>query len=120
MGQSNKDGAGWHFATGLGRFTRYAAVVVAVSSLVSPRAAAPATQRATVDRSGVLNTRDGLTLKMTADEGSIRIVPLDRGASPVIRYSVHVETDLRGSQAQQLLERYSVTAKSSPSGVEIV
>jgi len=27
---------------------------------------------------------------------------------------------LRGNQAQQLLERYSVTAKSSPYGVEIV
>src|SRR2546429_5442865 len=115
-----KNGAGSHFATRLGRCTRYAAVLLAVFSLVSPRAAFPATQRATVDRSGVLNTRDGLTLKVSADEGSIRIVPLDRGAAPVIRYSVHVETDLRGSQAQQLLERHSISAKSSPSGVEIV
>jgi len=91
-----------------------------VFSLVSPRAAVPATQRATVDRSGVLNTRDGLTLKVSADEGSIRIVPLDRGAAPVIRYSVHIETDLRGGKAQELLERYSISAKSSPYGVEIV
>ncbi len=79
-----------------------------------------ATQRATVDRSGVLNTRDGLTLKVVADEGSIRIVPLDRGAAPVVRYSVHVETDLRGNQAQELLDRYSLTARSSAYGVEIV
>src|SRR5258708_30734690 len=100
MGQSNKDGAGWHFATGLGRFTRYAAVLLAVFSLVSPRAAAPATQRATVDRSGVLNTRDGLTLKVSADEGSIPIVPLDRSAAPVIPYSVHVETDPLREEAQ--------------------
>jgi len=120
MIQQTKNGAGSHFAMRLGAFTRYAAFVLAVSSLVSPRAAVPATQRATVDRSGVLNTRDGLTLKVSADEGSIRIVPLDRGAAPVIRYSVHVETDLRGSRAQQLLERYSISAKSSPSGVEIV
>ncbi len=120
MIQRTKNGAGWHFATRLGRFTRYAAVLLAVSSLVSPRAAVPATQRATVDRSGVLNTRDGLTLKVSADEGSIRIVPLDRGAAPVIRYSVHIETDLRGGKAQELLERYSISARSSPYGVEIV
>ena len=120
MIQSNKNGIAPRFAARLRKLIRFAAFLVTGISLVSPRAAVPATQRATVDRSGVLNTRDGLTLKMTADEGSIRIVPLDRGASPVIRYSVHVETDLRGNQAQQLLERYSLTAKSSPSGVEIV
>ncbi len=120
MIQSNKNGIAPRFAAGLRKFIRLAVFLVAGVSIVSPRAAVPATQRATVDRSGVLNTRDGLTLKMTADEGSIRIVPLDRGASPVIRYSVHVETDLRGNQAQQLLERYALTAKSSPSGVEIV
>jgi len=120
MIQRTKNGAWPHFAVQLGSFTRYAAFLLAAFSLVSPRAAAPATQRATVDRSGVLNTRDGLTLKVTADEGSIRIVPLDRGAAPVVRYSVHIETDLRGGQAQQLLERYSISAKSSPSGVEIV
>src|SRR5579859_745409 len=119
MIQKNNFGKRSRFAVRLGRFARYAAFLIASVSLVPPRAADPATQRATFDRSGVLNTRDGLTLKLTADEGSIRIVPLDRGASPVIRYSVHVETDLRGNQAQQLLERYSVTAQSSASGVEI-
>lgn len=82
--------------------------------------ALPASQRATIDRSGVLNTREGLTLKVIADEGSIRIVPLDRGASPVVRYTVHVETDLRGNQAQQILEHYSITAKTTLSGVELV
>ena len=96
--------------------------LIAVGSFVFPGSTTvvAGTQRATVDRSGVLNTRDGLTLKVIADEGSIRIVPLDRGAAPVVRYSVHVETDLRGNQAQQILERYSLTARSSPSGVEIV
>lgn len=120
MIERTNNGAGPHFAIRLGRFIRYAALLLAIFSLVLPLAAVPATQRATVDRSGVLNTRDGLTLKVSADEGSIRIVPLDRGAAPVIRYSVHVETDFRGSQVQQLLERYSISAKSSPYGVEIV
>jgi TonB family protein len=82
--------------------------------------ATAATQRATLDRSGVFSTREGLTLKVVADEGSITVVPLDRGASPIVRYSVHVETDLRGNQAQQIIERYSITAKATPSGVEIV
>ncbi|MBS1839810.1 MAG: energy transducer TonB [Acidobacteria bacterium] len=91
-----------------------------VAFVSCPGIASPASQRATIDRSGVLSTRDGLTLKVIADEGSIRIVPLDRGASPVVRYSVHVETDLRGNQAQQILDRYSVTAKTTLSGVEIV
>lgn len=80
----------------------------------------PASQRASVDRSGVLSTREGLTLKFVADEGSVRIVTLEPGAAPMVRYSVHVETDLRINQAQQILERYSVSARSSPSGVEIV
>src|SRR5947207_13498167 len=111
MIQRTKNGAGSHFAVAPGRFTRYGAFLLAVSSLVSPRAAAPATQRATVDRSGVLNTRDGLTLKVSADEGASRIVPLARGAAPVIRYPVHVETHLRGSQAQHLPERHSISAK---------
>src|SRR5579871_305275 len=98
----------------------FALLVAASASVAGERASNPGTQRATIDRSGVLNTRDGLTLKLIADEGSIRIVPLDRGAPPIVRYSVHVETDLRGNQAQQILDRYSLTAKSSPWGVEII
>ena len=97
-----------------------ALVIVAGFVVLDAPVAAAATQRATLDRTGILDTRDGLTLKVVADEGSIRIVPLDRGATPVVRYSVHVETDLRGSQAQQILDRYSLTARSSPNGVEIV
>ena len=95
------------------------ALVLVVSSAFLPPAS-EATQRATLDRAGVINTRDGLTLKLVTDEGSITIVTLDRGASPVVRYSVHVETDMRGNMAQQIIERYSITAKATPSGVEIV
>jgi TonB family protein len=76
--------------------------------------------RASVDRSGTLQTRDGLTLRVTADLGSVHIVALDPGAPAVIRYTVHIETDARAPLAQGLLDRYSLTAKSTPSGVEIV
>ena len=95
-------------------------IVFTIFCLLFTGLAATATQRATIDRSGVLSTRDGLTLKVIADEGSIRIVPLERGASPVVRYNVHVETDLRGKQAQEILDHYSITAKTTLSGVELV
>ncbi|MGC2830534.1 MAG: energy transducer TonB [Candidatus Acidiferrum sp.] len=76
--------------------------------------------RVAVDRSGVLQTRDGLTLHLTTDLGSVRIVPLEPGAPPVVRYAVHIETDARAPLAQSLLDRYSLTARATASGVEIV
>jgi TonB family protein len=99
---------------------RTTTLVFTISCLLFSGLAATASQRATIDRNGVLGTRDGLTLKVIADEGSIRIVPLERGASPIVRYSVHVETDLRGKQAQEILDHYSITAKTTLTGVELV
>ena len=59
------------------------------------------------DRSGTLQTRDGLTLHLTTDLGSVRIVALEPGAPPVVRYTVHIETDARlpRRQAQQQTAR---------------
>jgi TonB family protein len=79
----------------------------------------PASQHSSAERTGVLQTRDGLTLKLTADLGSVRIVSLEEGAEPVVRYSVHLETDAPAPLAQHLLEQYSFTARSVSSGVEI-
>ncbi len=76
--------------------------------------------RASVDRSGALQTRDGLTLHLIADVGSVHIVALAPGASAVIRYTAHIETDARAPLAQSLLDHYSLTAKSTASGVEII
>src|ERR1700722_14938174 len=76
--------------------------------------------RAAADRSGTLQTRDGLTLHLTADLGSVRIVALEPGAPPVVRYTAHIETDVRAPLAQSLLDRYSLTAKTTAYGVEIV
>src|SRR5216683_2316020 len=83
------------------------------------RPADPGSQHASTARTGVLTTKDGLTLRLTADLGSVNIVQLEAGAAPVVRYTVHIETDARGSAAQQLLDTYSLKAKSIPSGVEI-
>jgi TonB family protein len=75
--------------------------------------------RASVERSGSLQTRDGLTLRLTTDLGSVHVVALGPGAPPVVRYTVHIETDARAPLAQNLLERYALSAKTTPSGVEI-
>src|SRR5260221_433012 len=71
------------------------------------------------DRTGFLQTSDGLTLRLTTELGSVKIVPLENGSAPVVRYAVHIETDARAPQAQRLLDRYSLSAKSTPAGVEI-
>jgi TonB family protein len=75
--------------------------------------------RESADRTGSLSTSEGLTLKLTTDLGSVKIVPLETGAPPVVRYTVHLETDARGSTAQRLLDRYSLTARTTSYGVEI-
>lgn len=75
--------------------------------------------RVGTDRAGVLATAEGLTLHLTADIGSVRIVPLEPGAPPIVRYSVHIETDARASLAQNLLDHYSFNARATNSGVEI-
>jgi TonB family protein len=89
------------------------------SSAESTLPADPGLQHASVVRTGVLGTRDGLTLRLTTDLGSVNIVQLDAGAPPVVRYTVHIETDARGPAAQQLLNSYSMKAKPVYSGVEI-
>jgi hypothetical protein len=79
----------------------------------------PSAGRVAADRNGSLPTRDGLTLRLTTDLGSVKIVPLPPGAPPVVRYTVHIETDARASLAQRLLGRYSLTAAATDAGVEI-
>jgi TonB family protein len=126
-------------ARGVARFQIFAVLfsvvsLFSVASLAQPVSAAgeketaalepsqpsePGSQHATADRSGVLATKDGLTLRLTTDLGSVNIVQIDSGAAPVVRYTVHLETDARGPAAQRLLNAYSLKAKSISSGVEI-
>jgi len=71
------------------------------------------------ERAGKLETKERLTLRLVTDLGSIRIIPLKPGASPIVSYRVHIETDARDSLAQHLLGAYSLTARSTASGVTI-
>lgn len=79
----------------------------------------PSGARVTADRNGTLPTKDGLTLRLTTDLGSVRILSLPPGAAPVVRYTVHLETDAREPVAERLLTRYALTAHSTEQGVEI-
>jgi TonB family protein len=75
--------------------------------------------RIAADRNGYVQTQEGMTLHLMTDLGSVKIVPLESGAAPVVRYNVHIETDARAPLAQHLLAHYSLTAKATPSGVEL-
>jgi TonB family protein len=79
----------------------------------------PGSQHTSVVRNGVLETKDGLTLRMTTDLGSVKVTQFDTGAVPVVRYTVHIETDVRGPAGMRLLNSYSLKASSTPAGVEI-
>ena len=83
------------------------------------KAGDPVTPHVFDQRTGVLETQDGLTLRLSADLGSVHIVPLEAGAAPVVRYTVRIETDARAPQAQALLEKYVLRAKATGAGVEI-
>ena len=79
----------------------------------------PGGPHVTRDFNGTLPTGENLTLKLNADLGSVRILPLKPGITPVVRYSVHIETDARGSAAAQFLDRYALSARNTPAGAEI-
>jgi TonB family protein len=79
----------------------------------------PVTPHAFDQRTGTLETQDGLTLRLGADLGSVRIITLEAGAAPAVRYTVRIETDARPPQAQALLDKYVLRAKATAAGVEI-
>lgn len=85
-----------------------------------PRAAELPGTHSSLVRSGTIQTRDGLTLRLTTDLGSVKILQLEPNADPVVRYTVHLETDARGPAAQQFLDSYSLKSRVNSSGVEII
>jgi len=91
----------------------------AEAAIEPTKPADPTAPRVSADRNGSLPTKDALTLRLTTDLGSVRIVSLEPGAAPVVRYTVHIETDVRSPLAERMLDRYSLTAKATSDGVEI-
>ncbi len=97
----------------------YAAEAENTAATERAQPADPGSPHVSAVRTGLLETKDGLTLRLTTDLGSVNIVQLEAGAPLVVRYTVHIETDARGSAAQQLLDHYSLKARAISSGVEI-
>lgn len=86
---------------------------------VEPERPAPGGPHVARDLNGLLESKENLTLRVNTDLGSVHIVSLERGASPTVRYTVHIETDAREPLASQLLEHYVLSAKNTASGIEI-
>lgn len=83
------------------------------------RGSEPGGQHFSKDVTGVLTTSENLTLRLNTDLGSVRIVPLEKGETLAVKYSVHIETDAREPLASQLLGHYVLSAKRSAAGIEI-
>jgi TonB family protein len=58
-----------------------------------------------------------MTLHLTADLGNVRIQTLPPGAPAVVRYTVHIETDVANPTGQRLLGRYSLTTRETVDSV---
>ena len=94
------------------------AVFVAGCMTLSPRLSAdnvPA--HAGIDRSGELRVSNGMTLHLNTDLGNVRIQTLPAGAAPILRYTVHVETDAPAPYSQKLLDEYSLTTHETVDAV---
>src|SRR5258708_12681928 len=72
--------------------------------------AEPGSQHASAVRNGVLSTRDGLTLRLTTDLGSVNIVQLEAGRAPVVPYTMHIKTYAPTTPPHHLPDSYSLTA----------
>jgi TonB family protein len=90
-----------------------------LAALEPTRPGDPGTPHTSTDRNGAFETKNGLTLRLNADLGSVRIILLEPGAAPAVRYTLHIETDARAQHAQALLDKYVLKAKATSAGVEI-
>jgi outer membrane biosynthesis protein TonB len=79
----------------------------------------PAGVRTSADRTGELATKDGMTLRLVADLGSVKITTLPAGVAPKIHYTAHIETDAHEPLAEHLLSHYTLTAEANAAGVNI-
>jgi TonB family protein len=95
------------------------AAVALVLSAGHPASAESNGPHQSTGRSGSIPTSDGLTLHLKIDLGSVEIQTLPPGSPRAVRYSVHIETDARGGQAQNLLDGYLLITAASKAGAEI-
>src|SRR5579863_2311534 len=97
-----------------------AVLVSATLCTVAPRAAGENNPpHASADHSGEIAAGPVNAFILAADLGSVQIQTRPANANPVVRYSVHLETDARQPAAQALLEKYSLTARQTRNGTVI-
>jgi TonB family protein len=102
------------------KYALFAAILVAAFGLctTAPQVAAENTPpHASADHSGEIAAGSASAFILAADLGSVQIHTVPPGANPVVRYSVHLETDARQPSAQALLDKYSLTARQTPNGI---
>ena len=76
--------------------------------------------RTGVDRKGSFPTKENLTLKLSADLGTVKITSLPAGSPAVVRYTAHIETDAHQPLADRLLTHYSLNAEANANGVSMI
>lgn len=76
----------------------------------------PQADRISEVKAGVVETKDGLRLRLVTDIGNVRIHVKESGQ---VSYSVRIETDSRQPDARALIQQFVVTARSTPTGVYI-
>jgi TonB family protein len=118
FGMARAAGLAWLFA-GLAMPSGFAAKDPAAILVEPAKGTEPGGAHFSKDLNGVLQTSENLTLRLNTDLGSVHVVPLQKGTTPVVRYSVHIETDAREPLASQLLDRYVLNARSLSTGTEI-
>ena len=98
-----------------------AAVVVLTLGCSAARAGLPdvVSTHPSVDRSGDLRVTEGMTLRLIADIGNVRVQTLPAGAPPVLHYTVHVETDAAGETGKKLLDAYSLVTRETVDSVSV-
>ena len=90
------------------------------SSPSGQREQAARTPRISEERADVMPTREGLRLRLMADQGNVNILTVRPGAGKVqVSYRVRIETDARTPHARELLRRYVLSVRSTSSGVQI-
>jgi hypothetical protein len=94
--------------------------IVGINPPIEPAKVADPGVRTGADRTGSFPTRDGLTLHLAADLGTVKITSLPVGSAAVVRYTAHIETDAHEPLAQRLLSHYSLNAEANANGVSML
>jgi len=82
--------------------------------VLSPRSAAEnVPPHSSTQRSGELQVGDARTFSLTADMGSVHILPQPTNASGTIRYTVHLETDAQEPVSQFLFDHFLLNSHNA-------